>query len=169
MPQKPRKSPNTGGHKCNAEPISADDGEEKPCVKKNEKATPKPPNTKNGRSEEQEWIDRWGRCTGQWKYLDEDPGVKDVKVPWPTKSGKLGDVNEENIREFFSQGLQLEQISGESALQTMNLEDKRWHTDKIVSRFGCEILVGEHKDALNTITRAVIELWKQTKVRKSKV
>ena len=60
-------------------------------------------------------------------------------------------------------------MSGEARFRMMNIENKRWHTDKIMSRFGREVMVGEHKDALNTISRVVIELWKEAKTRRCKI
>ena len=156
-------------HKYKPESFTADQGKEQPRAKEDKKTTPSPSDTKYKRSERQEWDDTWDKYIGKWASLDADPENKDVKIPWPTRSGKLGDVNEANIRQFFRQGPQAQSMSGEERFRMMNIENKRWHTDKIMSRFGREVMVGEHKDALNTISRVVIELWKEAKARRCKI
>lgn len=156
-------------HKCKPESFTADEGKEQPRAKEDRKATQKPPRTKYEWSERQEWDDTWERYVGKWASLDAEPENKDVKIPWPTLSGKLRDVNETNVRQFFRQGPPAEQKSGEARFRVMNVENKRWHTDKIMSRFGREVMVGEHKDALNTISRVVVELWKEAKAQRCKI
>ncbi len=51
----------------------------------------------------------------------------------------------------------------------MTQENKRWHTDKIVFRFGPEILKGPRKDALNMIAKEVVKLWKEAKMERKKM
>ncbi|KAK3192708.1 hypothetical protein K4F52_001062 [Lecanicillium sp. MT-2017a] len=116
--------------------------------------------------ESQTWPEAWKRYAAKWKSLDADPDDKDVKIPWPTKSGLLRDVSETNVRQFYLKGPG-ELKSGKERYDMMSAETKRWHTDKIVRRFGADVMIGEHKEAFNTIARVVVDLWKVARAQKS--
>ncbi|MCJ1245989.1 hypothetical protein MMC30_003193 [Trapelia coarctata] len=62
---------------------------------------------------------------------------KENTIPWPTRSGKLKDVNQESVEEFLLNAPQPEK-EGEKVdlLAVLKVERVRWHPDKIQQRYG---------------------------------
>ncbi|KAJ2970902.1 hypothetical protein NQ176_g7961 [Zarea fungicola] len=115
------------------------------------------------KSERQVWDEIWSKYLADWASLDETPEEMDVKIPWPTKSGKLDDVTEASVKRFFWDGPCHGKMAGEEWFSIMSAENKRWHTDKITARFGPGAVVEQHKEVLDLIARQVIELWKESR------
>lgn len=44
------------------------------------------------------------------------------------------------------------------------MENKRWPTDKIISRFGADIVKGKHGNILNMIAKVLVELRNEAKI-----
>ena len=86
--------------------------------------------------------------------------IKVEQLPWPVKSGAMEDVTPANIKQFFSVAppTPASATAGEERYRTISRENKRWHTDKIMSRFGISALDGPCKNALNITAKVVVEL-----------
>ncbi|KAI0847954.1 hypothetical protein F5Y00DRAFT_270867 [Daldinia vernicosa] len=106
--------------------------------------------------ESEEWRSSWDRYSRGWNSsADLVPG----SIPWPVKSGRRSDVNEVNVKQFFAKAPPESLVdSSEKRFKLMNAENKRWHTDKIMQRFGLGVLRGSAKPALDTIAKTLIEL-----------
>ncbi len=114
-------------------------------------------------SEREIWDEVWSKYLAGWACLDKNPKDVDAKVPWPTKSGKLKDVSDENVRKFFWEGPSNGLKSGPEWFSVMSTETKKWHTDKIMARFGPGAAVQQHKEALDLIARVVTAVWQDSK------
>lgn len=92
------------------------------------------------------------------------------KIPWPVKSGSWQDVSESSVRCFFHKAVpvHLADHQGEEMYRTICNENKRWHTDKITSRFGPDILKGPYRDALNMIAKLMVEVRIEAKMKRGK-
>ncbi|KAJ3486572.1 hypothetical protein NLG97_g6589 [Lecanicillium saksenae] len=129
--------------------------------------TPKPEPTPTKKTERQIWDETWDKYLASWVHLDKNPKNLDLKVPWPTKSGNVADVTEENVRRFFWEGPSNGKKAGEEWFSSMRAETKRWHTDKIMARFAPGA-VAQHKKALDLIAQVVIILWQDSKKNRHK-
>ncbi|KAI1098078.1 hypothetical protein F4804DRAFT_346640 [Jackrogersella minutella] len=75
------------------------------------------------------------------------------------KSGLQSDVNEANVKLFFAKAPPKELVdSGEKRFKLMSAENKRWHTDKVMQRFGPDVVNGAAKNALVIVATVVIKL-----------
>ena len=92
------------------------------------------------------------------------------KVPWPVKSGRWEDVNRSSVRYFFRKAvpIHLADHQGEEMYRTVCNENKRWHTDKITSKFGPEILKGQYGDAMNMIAKLMVQMRTEAKMERGK-
>ncbi len=86
------------------------------------------------------------------------------------KSCQWEDVDETNIKLFFRKALPVPPpeaaaaaaaAAAEERFQTINMESKRWHTDKIMSHFGREFAEGPFRPVLNTVAQVVVELRRE--------
>jgi hypothetical protein len=84
------------------------------------------------RKRRREWAERFRDYGAEWESWD---GGAD-KIPWPTKSGRRKDADEEEVRAFFVRGLDLETL-GEREFATKLKEQRvRWHPDKVQQKLG---------------------------------
>jgi hypothetical protein len=86
-------------------------------------------------------------------------------IPWPVQSGRWEDVTEFNVTEFFSRGMVIPETpeSGELRFKAISAENLRWHTDKVMSKFGSDIFESPYEPALNCIARILVGLWKEAR------
>jgi hypothetical protein len=114
-----------------------------------------------------EWTDAWSRYNTAWEAIEtsKKPAIPD-NIPWPVKSGRFIQVNESNVRQFYQKAVptHLAQDPAEEMFRVISNENKRWHTDKLTSRFGSDIVKGEYRDALNMITKLMINLRTEAKI-----
>ncbi len=82
------------------------------------------------------------------------------QIPWPVQSGKAEDVTESRIKAFFTYATPSELLGKEEWYRLMSQESKKWHTDKVMSQFGRTVLEGPYGDALNTMAKTIVEMWK---------
>ncbi|KAI8963927.1 hypothetical protein F5Y11DRAFT_317866 [Daldinia sp. FL1419] len=106
--------------------------------------------------EAEEWRSSWDRYSSAWSNgTHMIPG----SIPWPVKSGQRSDVNETNIKLFFAKAPPEPLVdSGEKRYKFINAENMRWHTDKVMQRFGQDVVYGPSRTALNTVAKVMIEL-----------
>ncbi|KAI1406715.1 hypothetical protein F4819DRAFT_5353 [Hypoxylon fuscum] len=108
--------------------------------------------------EEAEWRAAWKRYSDAWD------GSIHLSLPWPVKSGLQSDVTEVNVKLFFMKAPPEEMInSGEKHFNLINKEIKRWHTDKVMQRFGSGVVNGATKDALGTIAKVMVDLRQEAR------
>ena len=55
----------------------------------------------------------------------------------------------------------------EEKYRIMSVENKRWHTDRIMYRFGSDVLADRHGASIFTTGRVVLELWKEAKMQRA--
>ncbi|KAK4233280.1 putative reticulocyte-binding protein 2 like protein a protein [Achaetomium macrosporum] len=118
-------------------------------------------------AEKQEWADAWSKYCRGWMSLETDKTkITPSKIPWPVKSGSWQDVSESSVRSFFRKAVPvyLADHQGDEMYRTICDENKRWHTDKIMSRFGPDILKGPYGDALNMIAKLMVQLRVEAKM-----
>ncbi|KAI0131650.1 hypothetical protein F4776DRAFT_152567 [Hypoxylon sp. NC0597] len=103
-----------------------------------------------------EWHAAWARYSSSW---DKSKTVSVEDMPWPVKSGLRSDVNEANVRLFFAKAPPEELVkTGDKRLKLINAENMRWHTDKVMQRFGPDAVDGAAKGVLGIIAKVMIKL-----------
>ncbi|KAK3305103.1 uncharacterized protein B0T15DRAFT_531334 [Chaetomium strumarium] len=122
-------------------------------------------------AEKQEWADAWSKYCRGWMSLEMDKTkITPSKIPWPVKSGSWQDVSESSVRLFFLKAVPvyLADHQGDEMYRTICNENKRWHTDKIMSRFGPDILKVPYGDALNMIAKLMVQLRVEAKMERKR-
>lgn len=84
------------------------------------------------RRRRREWAERFRDYGAGWEGWD---GGTD-KIPWPTKSGRRKDVDEEEVRAFFVRGLDLETLGEKEFAARLKEQRVRWHPDKVQQKLG---------------------------------
>ncbi|KAI1143812.1 hypothetical protein F5Y05DRAFT_7049 [Hypoxylon sp. FL0543] len=103
-----------------------------------------------------EWSAAWKHYSNTW---DKCGNVSVASMPWPVKSGLQSDVNEANVRLFFAKAAPEESVnSPDKRFKFISAENKRWHTDKVMQRFGPDAVNGDAKVVLGIIAKVLIEL-----------
>jgi hypothetical protein len=115
-------------------------------------------------AEEQKWSNAWSLYNAAWQNIELSRSKKPPGVPWPTMSGRAKDVNEASIQEFFQRA----PGKTEDRFLLFSQEAKRWHTDKLLSRFGKEFVNGAEKENIDLVTRVIVQRWKEAKRSKAK-
>ncbi|KAI0840424.1 hypothetical protein F5Y06DRAFT_262705 [Hypoxylon sp. FL0890] len=111
-----------------------------------------------------EWRAAWKHYSDAW---DKSTNVSVANMPWPVKSGLRSDVNEANVKLFFAKAPPEESVnSGDKRFKLINAENKRWHTDKVMQRFGPDAVNGDAKLALDIIAKVVVELRQEARKRR---
>ncbi|KAK3937251.1 hypothetical protein QBC46DRAFT_12744 [Diplogelasinospora grovesii] len=113
------------------------------------------------RRKKRHWRDRWEEYVRGWKEWDgNDPS----KIPWPqpvTKSREgegEREVVDEEVREFFTHGLDLEGLGEQEFVSRLKEERVRWHPDKMQQRLGGQVDKEVMKD-VTAVFRVVDTLW----------
>lgn len=115
-------------------------------------------------AEEQKWSNAWSMYNAAWQNIELGRSKISPRIPWPTLSGKAKDVTEASVREFFQRGPR----TSEDRFLLFSQEAKRWHTDKLLSRFGREFVDGSEKENIDLVTRVIVQRWKEAKRSKAK-
>lgn len=84
------------------------------------------------RRRRREWAERFRDYGTGWEGWD---GGAD-EIPWPTKSGRRKDVDEEEVRAFFVRGLDLETLGEKEFAARLKEQRVRWHPDKVQQKLG---------------------------------
>lgn len=84
------------------------------------------------RRKRREWAERFREYGAGWESWD---GGAD-KIPWPTRSGRRRDVDEEDVRAFFVRGLDLETLGEREFAAKLKEQRVRWHPDKVQQKLG---------------------------------
>ncbi|KAI1375014.1 hypothetical protein F4677DRAFT_150970 [Hypoxylon crocopeplum] len=111
-----------------------------------------------------EWHESWERYFKAW---NKKADLSAANIPWPVKSGLQADVNEDNIRLFFEKAPPEQLVdSGEKCFKLISAENKRWHTDKMIQRFGQDVVNGAARSTLGTVAKIVIELRQEAQANR---
>ncbi|KAK3180806.1 hypothetical protein K4F52_007897 [Lecanicillium sp. MT-2017a] len=101
------------------------------------------------------WTKRWEDYTSAWERWDGTPGA----IYWPLVDGSKGEeINEEDVRSFFTRGLELEEIGEEAFVTKLKDERVRWHPDKIQQRLGGKVDEAVMRD-VTAIFQIIDRLW----------
>lgn len=84
------------------------------------------------RRKKREWTERFLDYGTKWEGWD---GGADT-LPWPTKSGRRKDVDDEEVRAFFVRGLDLETLGEREFAVKLKEQRVRWHPDKVQQKLG---------------------------------
>ncbi|XXH05022.1 hypothetical protein Hte_011446 [Hypoxylon texense] len=111
-----------------------------------------------------EWQAAWKRYSDAWT---KGADLSAANIAWPVKSGLRADVNEASVKLFFKKAPPEELVSsGEDQLKLVNVEIRRWHTDKVMQRFGPDVVKGTAKTALAIIAKVMIELRQEAQEKR---
>ncbi|KAI4870759.1 hypothetical protein F4820DRAFT_143721 [Hypoxylon rubiginosum] len=111
-----------------------------------------------------EWQAAWKRYSDGWT---KGADLSIANIAWPVKSGLRADVNEASVKLFFEKAPPAELVSsGEGLLELINVEIMRWHTDKVMQRFGPDVVNGAAKTALAIIAKVMIELRQEAQEKR---
>ncbi|KAI1769042.1 hypothetical protein GGR53DRAFT_274884 [Hypoxylon sp. FL1150] len=103
-----------------------------------------------------EWQTAWECYRDGWTK-GTDLSVADIA--WPVKSGLQLDVNEANVKLFFEKAPPDDLVnSGANRLKLINAENKRWHTDKMMQRFGPDVVNGAANTSLAIVAKVMVVL-----------
>lgn len=93
------------------------------------------------RRRRKEWAGRFQEYAGAWDGWDGAP----EGIPWPTRSGRAGDVADgEEVRRFFVRGLDLEALGEGEFAARLKEQRVRWHPDKMQQKLGGKEKADEH-------------------------
>ncbi|KAI1212872.1 uncharacterized protein F4807DRAFT_302793 [Annulohypoxylon truncatum] len=107
------------------------------------------------------WRTAWERYCNAWS---KPADVSVTNIPWPVKSGLQSDVNEANVKLFFAKAPPADSVdSGDKRFKLISEENMRWHTDKMMQRFGPDVVNGAAKGPLGIIAKVVIELRQEAR------
>lgn len=115
-------------------------------------------------AEDQKWSNAWSLYNEAWQDIELRRAKGSSGAPWPTLSGKAKDVTEASVQEFFQRAPR----TTEDRFLLFSQEAKRWHTDKLLSRFGNEFVNGAEKENIDLVTRVIVQRWKEAKRNKAK-
>lgn len=103
------------------------------------------------------WREAWERYAAAWAKWD---GKSVEGIPWPTRTGKREGIGEEGdeVRLFFENGLDRDEIGDKEFAAKLKEERVRWHPDKIQQRLGGKVEEGVMKD-VTSIFQVVDRLW----------
>ncbi|POR32060.1 hypothetical protein TPAR_07715 [Tolypocladium paradoxum] len=111
--------------------------------------------------EKRDWAAAWVRYSQAWKAIEAGQDALTCHdILWPTKSRMLPNLSEDNVRLFFRKAapVHLSSEPEEELFRLMSQENKRWHTDKIMSRFGREPLESSLADNINRTSKLLVQL-----------
>lgn len=91
------------------------------------------------RSRRKRWEDAWAAYEEGWRELRDCQGQtpqRDMtqRIPWPVKSGRIEDINVEEVENFFRNGHEHSALGDLTGL--LKSERVRWHPDKMTQRVG---------------------------------
>jgi len=113
------------------------------------------------RKERKTWTELWDRYTAAWAAWDGDP----TKVPWPVRDGERKSIDEQNVRAFFLQGLNLRELGEGAFAAKLRDERVRWHPDKMQQRLGGRMDSEVMKD-VTAIFQIIDRLWGEMRANK---
>ncbi|KAF4441240.1 hypothetical protein F53441_12089 [Fusarium austroafricanum] len=106
------------------------------------------------RRERRRWAQRWEEYTAAWTNWDGMPAT----IAWPVEGGRLEDVEEATVRQFFVNGLNPQEIGEKCFVARLRDERVRWHPDKIQQKLGGQV----DEDTMKGVTavfQIIDKLW----------
>lgn len=110
------------------------------------------------------WVKLWEEYISAWDRWDGTPAT----IHWPLVEGRKGEeFDEQDVRTFFTRGLELEEI-GEAAFVTKLKDERvRWHPDKIQQRLGGKVDEKTMRD-VTAIFQIIDRLWADMRRKEQK-
>jgi len=79
---------------------------------------------------------------------------------WPTKSGKLHDVDAEAVEDFLRNAPQPEEEGRNvDLLAVLKMERVRWHPDKVQQRYGSLGIDDATQKGVTTVFQIIDRMW----------
>jgi hypothetical protein len=104
------------------------------------------------------WMARFEEYTAAWADWAGAVGT----MSWPVMSGKREDINSENVRDFFVNGLDPAEIGEKDFLARLRDERVRWHPDKMQQRLGANFDDSVQQD-VTAVFQIIDKLWSDTR------
>ncbi|CAH0019024.1 unnamed protein product [Clonostachys rhizophaga] len=107
------------------------------------------------RRQRKEWVRRWEEYNEAWARWDEGPTAS---LPWPSKSGDRGSLDEKTVKSFFINCLKHEEKGEKGFLTKLKEERVRWHPDKIQQKLGGQVAEDTMRE-VTAIFQIIDRLW----------
>ncbi|KAF4997721.1 hypothetical protein FGRMN_3666 [Fusarium graminum] len=106
------------------------------------------------RRQRRRWTRRWEDYTTAWANWDGTP----TTIAWPVEGGRLEGVDEPNVRKFFVNGLDPQEIGEKDFVAKLREERVRWHPDKIQQKLGGRVEENTMK-GVTAVFQIIDKLW----------
>ncbi|KFY58966.1 hypothetical protein V496_05898 [Pseudogymnoascus sp. VKM F-4515 (FW-2607)] len=122
--------------------------------------------------ERREWQQSWQNYVTKWSAFKEarqEPSTvqqAQALIPWPTKSGRFGDLTEGNVISFYCEACP--EAKTAAMFITMQRENLKWHPDKMVNLYRNCAPSGADKLAIEMICRVVLDLREKARAMRDK-
>lgn len=110
------------------------------------------------RRKRKSWKTRWEEYVQAWGVWDGEV----ENMSWPVTGGSRADINSENVRDFFINGLDPLEIGEKQFLGSLKDERVRWHPDKIQQRLGIKFDDSVRRD-VTAVFQVIDKLWSDTR------
>ncbi|KAJ4093050.1 hypothetical protein NW756_004953 [Fusarium oxysporum] len=110
------------------------------------------------RRERRRWEQRWEDYTKAWINWEGTP----TEIAWPVEGGRIEDVDEPTVREFFVNGLNPQEIGEKSFVAKLRDERVRWHPDKIQQKLGGQV-DEETMKGVTAVFQIIDKLWTESR------
>ncbi|KAF2804590.1 uncharacterized protein BDZ99DRAFT_575239 [Mytilinidion resinicola] len=116
--------------------------------------------------------DAWLRYSTGWGILKKNTTKATSAefrqiIPWPVVSGKVEDVNDKNVEEFYRKATPYQDDASKMFL-FMKMECLNWHTDRLPQRLGDGEVDATLAGLFNTVMRMVIKLRSEVQERRAR-
>ncbi|KAL2134744.1 hypothetical protein VTI74DRAFT_10986 [Chaetomium olivicolor] len=108
------------------------------------------------------WRQRWEGYLKRWGEWEREGGVEGI--PWPegVGDGEDREIQGEEVRAFFVNGIGLEELGEKEFAARLKEERVRWHPDKMQQRLGGKVDEKVMRD-VTAIFQVVDALWNDTR------
>lgn len=110
------------------------------------------------RRKRKSWKTRWDDYVQSWTVWDGEVST----MSWPVAGGNRTDINSENVRDFFINGLDPLDIGENQFLANLKDERVRWHPDKIQQKLGANFNDSVRQD-VTAVFQIIDKLWSDTR------
>lgn len=109
------------------------------------------------------YLEDWARVVGGTRLdanYDREEGKGSTSlIPWPVESGKLSDLSQDTVEQFFLSTYTSTGSSSSDFINMLKLERVRWHPDKAQQRWGKGGLSDEELKGITAVFQAIDSLW----------
>jgi hypothetical protein len=113
------------------------------------------------RRKRKSWKVRYEEYAQAWSTWDG--GLESMS--WPVSGGQRKDINSDNVRDFFVNGLDPVEIGETAFFAKLKEERVRWHPDKVQQKLGDKFDESVSRD-VTAVFQIVDKLWSDTRPKK---